>query len=196
MMLLHGAAYAAMKTPEPIAMRARRVVRIAAIALIALYGLAGAWIALALPGYAIVSAAANDAASNPLLKKVLVQDHWFAAYAAHPLFWLAPILAMGAALGAMTMAARQADVAAFLLSGSASTGVILSAGFALFPFLMPSSLDPDSSLTVWDASSSRSTLGLMLLAVAVFLPLVIGYTGWVYRVLRGRVRLEHGGDGY
>jgi hypothetical protein len=37
-----------------------------------------------------------------------------------------------------------------------------SAGFALFPFLLPSSLDPRSSLTVWDASSSRGTLLLML----------------------------------
>jgi len=56
---------------------------------------------------------------------------------------------------------------------------------------MPSSLDPNSSLTVWDASSSQHTLGIMLVVVVVFLPIVLAYTGWVYRVLRGRVTFEH-----
>ena len=68
---------------------------------------------------------------------------------------------------------------------------VLSVGFALFPFLMPSSVDPKSSLTVWDASSSHHTLGLMLVATAIFLPLILLYTGWVYRVMRGRVSFEH-----
>jgi cytochrome d ubiquinol oxidase subunit II len=79
----------------------------------------------------------------------------------------------------------------FFFSGLAVGATIFSAGFALFPFLMPSSLDPRSSLTVWDASSSRGTLGLMLGATAVFMPIILLYTGWVYRVLRGRVTLEH-----
>ena len=75
----------------------------------------------------------------------------------------------------------------------------LSAGaLFLFPFLLPSSLDPRSSLTVWDASSSRGTLETMLVVTVVFLPIIILYTGWVYRVMRGRITLEqirkaHGG---
>jgi cytochrome d ubiquinol oxidase subunit II len=76
-------------------------------------------------------------------------------------------------------------------SSLAIAGTVLSAGFALFPFLMPSSVDPRSSLTVWDASSSHSTLELMLIATAVLLPIVLAYTGWVFRVMRGRVSLEH-----
>jgi len=53
------------------------------------------------------------------------------------------------------------------------------------------------SLTVWDASSSKLTLAIMLGAVVVFLPLVIAYTGWVYRVLRGPVSAEDiAGDSY
>jgi cytochrome d ubiquinol oxidase subunit II len=78
-----------------------------------------------------------------------------------------------------------------LTSSTAIASTILSAGFALFPFLMPSRLDPRSSLTVWDASSSHTTLGIMLVCVFVFLPIVLAYTAWVYRVLRGRVTLEH-----
>ena len=60
-------------------------------------------------------------------------------------------------------------------------------GFALFPFVMPSSFDPRAGLTVWDASSSHLTLWIMLLAVCFFMPLIMLYTAWVYRVMRGKV---------
>ncbi len=53
---------------------------------------------------------------------------------------------------------------------------------------MPSSSEPGASLTVWDASSSRLTLGIMLAAVVIFLPIMIAYTSFVYRVMRGPVR--------
>jgi len=89
------------------------------------------------------------------------------------------------------VARRTRHGVAFIASSVAIAGTILSAGFALFPFLMPSSLDPRSSLTIWDASSSRTTLGLMLIATLMFLPIVLAYTAWVYSVLRGRVSLAH-----
>ena len=67
--------------------------------------------------------------------------------------------------------------------------IIATAGIALFPFLLPSSTQPSASLTVWDASSSRLTLFIMLLAVAVLLPVVLFYTAFALRVMRGRGRL-------
>jgi cytochrome d ubiquinol oxidase subunit II len=70
-------------------------------------------------------------------------------------------------------------------------GTILTGGFALFPFLLPSSTHPSQSLTVWDASSSAKTLLLMLAGVAVFLPIILAYTSWVFKVLRGKVTLEN-----
>jgi cytochrome d ubiquinol oxidase subunit II len=191
MLLLHGAAYAALKADESIAQRARRMVRVAAMAFLALFVIAGAWLAFGLPGYAIVSAAAPGGPSNPMLKQVAVQGHWFALFATYPALWLAPLIALAAATGAIAFSSRRRDLAAFVSSSLVCAGTILSAGFALFPFLMPSSLDPDSSLTIWDASSSKHTLELMLLATVIFLPLVIAYTSWVYRVLRGRVTLAH-----
>ena len=93
---------------------------------------------------------------------------WMATYAAHPWMWLAPALAVGG--GLLTLA-----------------GTILTAGFAMFPFVMPSSTFPNASLTVYDAVSSHRTLNLMFVAVALFLPVVLLYTSWVYRVLRGKV---------
>jgi len=79
---------------------------------------------------------------------------------------------------------------ALMASCLVPTGTILTAGFALFPFLLPSSENPNHSLTVWDASSSAMTLRIMFWAVVLFLPLVLGYTAWVFRVLRGRITLE------
>jgi cytochrome d ubiquinol oxidase subunit II len=191
MLLSHGASYAAFKADQSLAARAGGVARIAALAFIALYLIAGAWLAFGLPGYAIVSPIAGDAPSNPLLKQVVLRDNWLVGFAAHPAFWLAPLLALGAALGNVALISAKRYFAAFIASALVCAGTILSAGFALFPFLMPSSLDANSSLTVWDASSSKGTLGLMLGVVIVLLPIVLAYTGWVYRVLRGRVTLEH-----
>ena len=57
----------------------------------------------------------------------------------------------------------------------------------MFPFILPSSSTPAHSLTVWDASSSQGTLWMMLLAATIFVPLILGYTAWVYRVLWGKV---------
>jgi len=169
LILAHGAAWAAVKSDASLAQRCGKAVRIAMIAFVAVYAVAGLWLALGVPGHALASASGTDAASNPLLKQVVLQKNWFAGFAAaHPAFWIAPLAAFAAA-----------------------AATILSAGLALFPFLLPSSLDPGSGLTLWDASSSKSTLGLMLLMVVVFLPIVLAYTGWVYRVLRGRVSLEH-----
>ena len=70
-------------------------------------------------------------------------------------------------------------------------GIILTAGIALFPVLLPSSTDPGHSLTIWDASSSQTTLGIMLFATAVFLPLILAYSTWAFRIMRGKVTRAH-----
>lgn len=192
LILTHGAAWAALKSDASLAGRAGRVVRWAMIAFIVVYAAAGLWLVLGIPGHALVSAVAADGPSSPLLKQVVVEKNWFAGFAAaHPAFWLVPILALAAAAATIALMSARKYLAAFAASATTICATILSAGLALFPFLLPSSLDPASGLTIWDASSSKTTLGLMLLSVLVFLPIVLAYTGWVYRVLRGRVSLEH-----
>ena len=113
-----------------------------------------------------------------------------ANYAKWPLMWIAPALGVaGAVLAALLLSVR-ANMLAFLASATSITGVILTAGFSLFPFIMPSSTRPQAGLTVWDGSSSHLTLWIMVIAVAVFLPIVTVYTAWVYRVMRGKVTEE------
>ncbi len=81
---------------------------------------------------------------------------------------------------------------AFAASSTAIVSVTSLAGAALYPRLAPSSLDPAWSLDIFRHSSSPRTMLTMLVIVAIGLPFVIGYTIWVYRVFRGRVR-EGGG---
>ena len=75
-------------------------------------------------------------------------------------------------------------------SSLANVGIISTVGLSMFPFILPSTIDPGSSLTVWNASSSHLTLFIMLLVTVVFLPIVLAYTAWAYRVMFGRVTSE------
>jgi cytochrome d ubiquinol oxidase subunit II len=191
MLLMHGAAWVAYKADESIAGRAARVSTGFALVFVVAYVLAGLWLAFGVTGYSISSTVVADAPSNPLLKQVAQGGSWLADGALGTWACVAAAIAIIAALLVPVLARRAHHGRAFLASALAIAGTIFSAGFALFPFLMPSSLDPTSSLTVWDASSSRTTLGLMLIATLIFLPIILAYTTWVYHVLRGRVSLAH-----
>lgn len=191
MLLMHGAAWIAYKADESIAGRAARVATGCSLAFVVAYILAGIWLVFGIPGYTISGTPVMDAPSNPLLKEVAIGGSWLADGALGTWACVAAAIAIVAALLVPLLARRRHHGRAFLASALAVAGTIFSAGFALFPFLLPSSLDPKSSLTVWDASSSSKTLGLMLLATLVFLPIILAYTTWVYSVLRGRVSLAH-----
>lgn len=192
MLVMHGAAYAALKAEDLIAARARRAGRIAAVVLVIAFTAAGLWLANGIEGLRIVGELDPAGPSNPLRKTVeAATGGWTANFSAHPWMWTAPVLAYAGALLAWLALRAGRDGAAFTASAFAQAGVILTAGFGLFPFLLVSSSDPAHSLTVWDASSSRLTLFIMLIATLVFLPIVLAYTAWVFRVLRGKVSLAH-----
>lgn len=191
LLLMHGAAWLVVKSDDVILARAERLLRVLAPAFVLLYLAAGAWLAFGVSAYAISGDAATMAASNPLLKQVVQGGSWLVDSPLGRWACVAAASAIVAALGVPWLARQQWHRSAFAASSLSVAATILSAGLALFPFLLPSRLDPRSSLTVWDASSSHKTLGLMLLATAVLLPIVLAYTAWVHRVLRGRVSLAH-----
>ena len=191
MLILHGAAYAALKVGEPMSARAAAVGRSAALVFVFSFLIAGVWIAIGIDGQRVVAGASMLAPSNPLSKSVQVANGaWLDHFHAHHALWLVPGAALIAALGAARLLGARRHGAAFLLSSLVQAGTILTAGIALFPFLMPSSTRPDHGLTIWDASSSARTLAIMLIAVIVFLPIVLAYTAWVFRVLKGRITLD------
>ena len=187
MLTMHGGSWLAMKAAEPVASRARTIGSIAALLTVVLFVIGGIWVSK-LNGYEIIGGYAHDLDSNPLGKHVAsISGAWLLNYGRFPWMMVAPILGIaGALLTAFALRAK-IDWLAFVSSALALVGVISTAGLAMFPFLLPSSLDPASSLTVWDASSSKLTLTIMLAAVVIFLPIVLAYTAFAYRALYGRV---------
>jgi cytochrome d ubiquinol oxidase subunit II len=190
MLVMHGNVYAALKVGPPMSERAVLLGRRAALTYLVCFIAAGFW-AAGLPGDLIVAGAGPSADSQPLLKQVVVaRGAWLTNFHAHGLLWLIPALAVAGALATWALLGARRAGSAFVTSSLALACTILTGGVALFPFLMPSSIQPDHGLTVWDASSSAHTLWLMLIAVVVLLPIVLAYTSWVFHVLRGRITLE------
>ncbi|SDG76066.1 cytochrome d ubiquinol oxidase subunit II [Paraburkholderia phenazinium] len=188
MLAAHGAAFVKMKTDGVIARRASVALRIASLAGVALFLIAGVFIATMIGGYQIVDAAPLDSVANPLLKSVIgAPGLWLTNYSTYPWMVAAPVIGVVGGVLTLLIANSRFEKSAFICSGLMIVGVILTAGFSMFPFIMPSSLDGRSSLTVWDATSSQMTLQIMLIAVIIFLPIVLLYTSWVYRVMRGKV---------
>ncbi|MGK5059646.1 cytochrome d ubiquinol oxidase subunit II [Janthinobacterium sp. LB2P49] len=188
MLMMHGATWLQLKTDGAVAERARRYGSVAAIATVVLYALAGVALWLWVDGYRISSTVVVDGPSNPMLKTAEVHvGAWFLNFAAHPWTWIAPALGLLCPLLAFAFQRARREVPALLASAAGVAGIILGVGAAMFPFILPSSIDPRASLTVWDSSSSHMTLFIMLVVTAVFIPLIVAYTTWVYKVLWGKV---------
>jgi cytochrome d ubiquinol oxidase subunit II len=192
MLATHGARFLTIKASGEVARRAEIVTRFSAAAWLLLFAGAGLWLWFGHFGYVITRGDLSGAAPNPLGKTVLRASHaWFANYGHWPLARLMPAIGLAAPAILVLLASTRWRVAAFIISTLGIAGVIGSVGISLFPFLFPSSSHPSSSLTVWDASSSQRTLWIMLLAAMVFMPVIIAYTSWVYRVMRGPVTASH-----
>jgi cytochrome d ubiquinol oxidase subunit II len=188
MLAAHGAAFVKMKTDGVIARRASIALRIASLVGVALFLIAGVLVATIIGGYQIVDAAPFDTVANPLLKSVVgAPGLWLTNYSTYPWMVAAPVIGVVGGVLALVLASSRFEKSAFITTGLMIIGVILTAGFSMFPFIMPSSLDGRSSLTVWDSTSSQMTLQIMLIAVIIFLPIILIYTSWVYRVMRGKV---------
>jgi cytochrome d ubiquinol oxidase subunit II len=186
MLSMHGGYYIACKTEGPLQYRAQNAARFNAILVILLFLIGGYWITQEIPGYIITSTIDHQGPSNPLFKTVTTRvGAWLLNYYQFPILWIFPILGLVSALAA-ALSARISTLA-FICSGLTITGILGTTAAALFPFILPSSSHPEMSLTVWDASSSHLGLWLMLIATIILLPLVLGYTTWVYRTLRGKV---------
>lgn len=186
MLIAHGAAWLNLKTEGPVQARARKIGSVAALVAAAAYALAGVWLWLAIPGFQIAEVVANGP-SNPLFIDTTAGGSWMEAYATRPWIIIAPVLGIGGMLMAALGLRSGKEISTMLWSSAGVLGVIASVGLTMFPFILPSSTNPVSSLTVWDASSSHLTLFVMLVVTVIFVPLILAYTSWVYKVLWGKV---------
>lgn len=192
MLVMHGASWLVVKAEKgPVRDRAARYGTIAAMATIGLFVIAGLWAATLLPGYTLTSEVAFDGPSNPLRKAVSVEaGAWMGNFARYPWVVLAPLMAVAGAFLAAVGLGKKRNAASLAGSAISVFGVVATAGVSMFPFILPSSLNPDASLTVWDSSSSHGTLFFMLIMTVIFVPLIVFYTSWVFKVLWGRVTSE------
>lgn len=187
MLAMHGAGWLTLKTSGNVNARARRIGMVAAILTIVLFAVGGFWLTM-IDGYRFTSEIDPAGPSNPLYKTVEVASGvWFQNYAAHPWMMIAPALGFLGALGSLLAFAAKKDGAPWLMSSVSILGIISTVGLSMFPFILPSNVDPRSSLTVWDASSSHMTLFIMLVCAVIFVPIIIAYTSFVYKVLWGKV---------
>ncbi|HSQ03817.1 MAG TPA: cytochrome d ubiquinol oxidase subunit II, partial [Burkholderiales bacterium] len=191
MLVLHGALYMQLRTEDPIAARARTAALVAGTVFLVAFAAAGAWVAYGVEGLRIVKLPDPNGVVTPLMKTVEKSlGAWHANYREYPLTIAAPVLGFAGAALAAGLAWLRRPGLGLIVSSVMLAGVILTAGLALFPFVLASSTDPRSSLTLWDATSSHWTLTLMFWAVVIFLPIVLAYTTWAYHTLRGKVKLE------
>jgi len=188
MLATHGAIYLTLRTDGAVHERASKAAMVGAAATVVLFAAGGLWVWLFVDGYAVTSQIVTDGPSNPLTKTVARLPHrWFANYSAHPWTIVAPVLGIFGPLLALRLTLVRWYALAFVASATGIFGIIATAGVSMFPFIVPSHIAPSASLTVWDASSSRLTLFVMLVATLILLPIVLAYTGFVYRVMRGTV---------
>ncbi len=195
MITLQGGAYLAHRTEGVIQQRTIRAATGAALVMVLAFIGAGIWLQ-AMDGYRIASTINPNALPDPMTKAVVREaGAWMVNYGKQPLLWLLPALGIGGALLSVVLLRLRHTLSAFVASSLAVLGVIGTAGASMFPFVMPSSSMPAASLTIWDSVSSHLTLGIMFWATMLFMPLIILYTSWAYRVMRGKVTaayiLEH-----
>ncbi|MGE4302853.1 MAG: cytochrome d ubiquinol oxidase subunit II [Novosphingobium sp.] len=192
MIVLHGAGFLATKIEEgPVLERARRIGTAAALVSFVLFALGGVWVATGQMGFRIEGIVDSMGPSNPRYVPALpAPGAWLDNYGQHPWMLLAPILGLAGPLVALVGIRSRSHLINLAGSSMATIGIIATVGLSMFPFILPSAIDPQSSLTAWNASSSHLTLWIMLLVTLIFLPIVLAYTAWAMRVMFGRVSIE------
>lgn len=187
MLIMQGGTYLAHRTTANVQKRTITYTNICAILMSVLFIAAGFWVAT-INGYVITSTINGQELIDPLAKTVITQQGaWLHNFAAYPALWGFVALAVLGALGVVVLLKAKRTLLAFVSSSVACFGVIMTAGVAMFPFVLPSSSHPNASLTLWDGVSSQRTLMVMLYVTVIFLPIVLAYTSWAYRVMRGKV---------
>ncbi len=159
---MHGANYMLMKTDGLLYIRIQRAVAKLWIAVVVLY---------------FVTTVAT----------IFLAPHLLDGVMKNPLFWIL-LLVLIASIIFIPIAARgDKPFRAFLGSSLLILSLMGLASVSLFPRLVPSSINLEYSLTIYNASSSHTTLTTMLVIALIGMPLVIGYTAYIYRVFKGKV---------
>lgn len=194
MLCAHGSSWLMLRTDGSLHERSRKSTLLCGAVFLVTFVLAGLWLyAGNIDGYSYAQAIDTGAALNPLAKEVLTNANhgWFNNYSQYPITILAPIVGILGGLIVIGAAKANKSGLSFLGTSLSIVGAILTAGFALAPFVLPSSLDPASSLTMWDAVSSQRTMMVMTVVACIFVPIILLYTAWGYYKMWGKITSKH-----
>ncbi|MHB1302577.1 MAG: cytochrome d ubiquinol oxidase subunit II [Acidiphilium sp.] len=186
-----GGAMLMIRGEGPIAERARRFAIGGGTLAAILFIVGGVWVRF-IQGFAFAQKVDPAMPATPLggPHVVMRAGAWMDNFHTYPALWLLPALGiLGMIAGPLALRAHR-PILGWWLGAAAWIGTIFTAGGAMFPFLMPSTTDPSQSLTVWNASGSAYNLGWMLVFALVFVPAIVIYTSWAFRVMRGKVKAE------
>jgi cytochrome bd ubiquinol oxidase subunit II len=164
MFVCHGALYLAIRTGEDLGRRAERFA-------------VKAWVVLVLVAALFF---VNTAFATGLYANYMKYVIWLAI----------PALAVASLMGIGVFAMKNQYERAFIASCLTIVLVVMTGVIGLYPRLLPSSIDPSYSLTIFNASSSPYTLKIMTVVALLFVPLVMAYQLWVYWVFRRPVTKE------
>jgi cytochrome d ubiquinol oxidase subunit II len=162
MFLMHGAAFLAVKTEGDLQQRMAR------------------WMASTWVVFVVLYLFATIATFS-------VSPFLFEGLLGHPLFWVFLVIILFAIIYIPIANHARQCMHAFLASALMIASLVGLTAVGLFPRLVPSSIDLESSLTIYNASSTPRTLTVMLVIALVGMPLVITYTACIYKVFAGKV---------
>jgi len=164
----HGALWLALKTEDILQERAQRAARLAWFGVLAM---------------TIVVTAAT----------MRIQPQVWANLTAHPWGFVFPALALAGLAGAILFRDPSTELKAFLSSCLYIVGMLTSAAFGVFPYVLPANTDPKFGLTVWNSAAGHYGLAVGLAWWIPGMALVVAYTVFAYRHFAGKVRLEEEG---
>jgi len=165
----HGSLYVAVKTEDELNGRARRVAQ---------------WL---WPVQLLLTVAG-------LIATVAIRPGVLDNYKHHAVGFAIPVLVFGALAVMMHGLIKRTDKMAFVASGVYIVGMLVGAAFGLYPVVLPASTDPALNLTIYNTAAGAHGLSVGLVWWSVGMVLALGYFFFLFRMFRGKVRLE--GEGY
>jgi cytochrome d ubiquinol oxidase subunit II len=155
---VHGALWLAVKTSDGLSERAAAVAK-------------KSWVALLVVAVAF-------------LVHTYFATNLYANYLSTYVLFVVPVIAVLSLLAIRLFAAKGAYLKSFFASCLTILMVTFTGVIGLYPNLIPSSIDPNHSLTIFNSSSSVYTLKIMTVVALLFVPVVIAYQIWTYRIFR------------
>ncbi len=107
-----------------------------------------------------------------------------------PILFAVPLLAFLSIANVPRLASKRRYLQAFLFSALTISLLLVLVAIELYPNLLMSTIDPAYNITIYNAASSTKSLKIMLIMTAIGGPLVLGYTAFVYKTFKGKVKLD------